>query len=506
MADKIPQLGSYPKGISEVYEMIKNPEYVRPTTRIANLKRAIERGTPSTVVRSAGYNRLFETFLKKGISSATVNKFKSIPDIADFDNAKAYSDALRKFRNTAFKGLSNAQLRIVESSGFLSQYAEEQRIKLQKSGLKNIKPHLNRILDQLFDYTFITKESAVGVAKPKLQSKIYTQIRDMAKRTLNKAQRLNLDYALSQVDDLFKAGNVKKATKFLAAISTMVAKGAFARVPGLDLLITKEMGSGELSPEQAEEGKKYQAQARMNKRGGGLMDINYMTRPLGYHEGGATYKLSPGQALYDAEGNLITEIPITGQISDFDKEQILKLMPGQALYDRDGNLITEKSDLLNLMKNPKALGPMGQVSDYEQRLLETYGLEPGQDLYDAEGNVVTENPLPYDPDKGYTENLNELMTDIGGTIKEKVKGAGSSLIDKINDFIKYGWGDKEDYMEIGGEQMDPDDPNFRRFIEDNYMGEGESYIEGIENYRRFVEGEGYRRGGIVSLNHMTRAL
>ena len=184
------------------------------------------------------------------------------------------------------------------------------------------------------------------------------------------------------------------------------------------------------------------------------MDINYMTRPLGYHEGGATYKLSPGQKVYDADGN---EVGPMGQVSDFEQEQILKLMPGQKMYD-------------------------------------------------SEGNVVTENPLPYDPDKGSTENLNELMTDIGGTLKEKVKGAGSSLIDKINDFIKYGWGDKEDYMEIGGEQVDPDDPNFRRFIENNYMGEGEDYIDGIENYRKFLEGEGYRKGGIVSLNHMTRAL
>ena len=90
--------------------------------------------------------------------------------------------------------------------------------------------------------------------------------------------------------------------------------------------------------------------------------------------------------------------------------------------------------------------------------------------------------------------------------KGKIKNFGKSLRDKINDFMKYGWGDKEDYMEIGGRQVDADDPNFIRFIEDNYMGEGESYIEGIENYRRFVEGEGYRRGGIVSLNHMTRAL
>ena len=95
-------------------------------------------------------------------------------------------------------------------------------------------------------------------------------------------------------------------------------------------------------------------------------------------------------------------------------------------------------------------------------------------------------------------------------MKEKIKGAGSSLIDKIKDFAKYGWGDKENYMEIGGEQVDADDPNFRSFIENNFMSEGESYIEGLENYKRAVEsgaiGEGFRRGGIVSLNHMTRAL
>ena len=122
------------------------------------------------------------------------------------------------------------------------------------------------------------------------------------------------------------------------------------------------------------------------------------------------------------------------------------------------------------------------------------------------GGEVEENRLPYDPQMGYTENLNELMTDIGGTLKEKIFGVGRSLRDKINDFLKYGHGDREDYMEIGGEQVDADDPNFRRFIENNYMGEGESYIEGIENYRKFLEGEGYRKGGIVSINRMTRTL
>jgi hypothetical protein len=437
MADKIPKLGSYPKGISEVYEMIKDPESVRETTRIANLKRAIERGTESTVVRSAGYNKLFETFIKKGISRATINAFKSIPDIADFDDAKSYSDALRKFRNTAFKGLSNKQLAVVESSGFLSQYAKDQRNKLLKSGLKNVKPNLNKILDQLFDYTFITKESAVGVAKPKLQSKIYTQIRDMAKRTLNKAQRLNLDYALSQVDDLFKSGKVAKAAKMLAGISTLVAKGVFGKVLGGPIpIITTPMGEEwkfdpELDPgkeptimEQMESAQQkademgvqpVSGMDLLNKQGGGLMDINHMTRPVGYDDGGDVTLEEIMQDMQDSEG------------------------PG----------------------------------------------EPG--IIDK----IIGNISPVDP---------------VFKAKEKIKDVGKSLLDKIKDFAKYGWGDKEDYMEIGGRQVDPDDPNFIRFIENNYMGEGESYTEGIENYREFIEGEGYRRGGIVSLNHMTRAL
>ena len=103
-------------------------------------------------------------------------------------------------------------------------------------------------------------------------------------------------------------------------------------------------------------------------------------------------------------------------------------------------------------------------------------------------------------------NLNQAEMDMLQESEVGTFAEERSFLDKINDFLKYGWGDKEDYMEIGGEQVDPDDPNFRRFIEENYMGEGESYIEGIENYRMEVEGRGFQSGGIVSLNHMTRAL
>ena len=68
----------------------------------------------------------------------------------------------------------------------------------------------NKYLAENFDFVFETKGSATGVKKPKTQSKIYTQIRETGKNTLNKAQQLNLDFALSQVDKLFKTIRLRK--------------------------------------------------------------------------------------------------------------------------------------------------------------------------------------------------------------------------------------------------------------------------------------------------------
>ena len=65
----------------------------------------------------------------------------------------------------------------------------------------------------------------------KTQSKIYTQIRETAKNTLNKAQQLNLDFALAQIDKLFKT-NPTKAKAALAAVASLVSKGAFGATTG----------------------------------------------------------------------------------------------------------------------------------------------------------------------------------------------------------------------------------------------------------------------------------
>ena len=159
-----PKIRSSIVSVGEVFDAIKDPEgFVRPTTRIENLQRALDRGTDSTVMRSMGYKNLFETFEKKGINKVTINKFKNIPDITDYldkdmnlsdSKLNKYNKDLKKFRLDAFKGLSPKQLRVVENSGFLSQFAKDQRLKILDSGKKFNQKTLNKTLDDMFEFVF----------------------------------------------------------------------------------------------------------------------------------------------------------------------------------------------------------------------------------------------------------------------------------------------------------------------------------------------------------------
>jgi len=289
MAD--PKIGTSIVSVGEVFDAIKDPEgYVRPTTKLDNLKKALERGTDSTVTRSMGYENLFETFQKKGIDKVTINKFKNIPDITDFlgkdgtltdTNINKYNKALKKFRLDAFKGLSPKDIRIIESSGFLSQFAKDQRNQILKSGGKFNQKNLNKVLDQMFDFTFKDLDTAAGVKKPQIQDKKITSAMDKvdANEKIKPAQKLNIKYGLSQVDKLVKMGNTPAARKLLTAILTLAPKGLF----GMDLLIPTTMGSGELPKEGTPEYE--QLMKDMGKNQGGMMDINFMTRPLGYKDG-----------------------------------------------------------------------------------------------------------------------------------------------------------------------------------------------------------------------------
>ena len=286
-----PKIRSSIVSVGEVFDAIKDPEgFVRPTTRIENLKRALERGTDSTVFRSMGFNNLFETFEKAGISKATINKFKNIPEITDYldkdmnlsdSKLNKYNKDLKKFRLDAFKGLSPKQLRVVENSGFLSQFAKDQRLKILDSGKKFNQKTLNKTLDDMFEFVFKDLDTAVGVKNPQIQDTKITKAMDKvdANKNIKPDQKLNIKFGLSQVDKLVKMGNTPAARKLLTAILTLAPKGLF----GMDLLIPTTMGSGELPEEGTPEYE--QLMQDMGKNQGGMMDINFMTRPMGYKDG-----------------------------------------------------------------------------------------------------------------------------------------------------------------------------------------------------------------------------
>jgi hypothetical protein len=248
-----PKLGSSTQTMGSVIDALNTADDTiveRDTSRIKNIV------SGSDVKRQMGPD-IFEVFEKGGIKTAQINAIKNVPDINDYlDDFDGYNKAMKKYRNTALKGLTDNQIKLVKSSGFLTEYAEQMRkdilskgvtkkgnklivnpkyknvITIGKNGIPKIsKAFENKYLAKNFDFVFETKGSATGVDKPKTQSKIYTQIRETAKNTLNKAQQLNLDFALSQIDKLFKT-NPTKAKAALAAVASLVSKGAFGATTG----------------------------------------------------------------------------------------------------------------------------------------------------------------------------------------------------------------------------------------------------------------------------------
>ena len=333
---------------------------------------------------------------------ADANAFDQILETANFKDKNAFHRALKR------AGIDNADL--AGKKNFINQ-----RIRniWRKKGLplKNA-PTYQNVMTHAGKFNL---EQAIGIV-PGTEGapgnvKIWEEGKKLEEKGLKKFKNKG-DRIKHMVDGMYKKfGHVKGVTKTLI-------KSAISRFPGF-LSATPWGTMLDISTRVATQPEVMEttgmSQEPLTYKGGGLMDINDMTRPVGYDDGG-----------------------------DVTLEEII----------RD-------------MQDSEGPGEPGIID----RII---------------GNISPVDPI--------------------FTAKEKMKSVGKSLIDKVNDFLKYGHGDREDYMEIGGEQMDPDDPNFRRFIEENYMGEGESYIEGIENYRREVEERGYRRGGIVSINRMTRTL
>lgn len=259
-----PKLSSTTETMTDVMDALNVPSDTvtnRPSSRIANILKS------SKVERPMG-PEIFKVFKDKGIKSAQIREIVNVPNIMDYeDNFDGFNKAMKKYRTTALKGLNDSQIDTVKNSGFLSGYAQQMRkdildkgVTVGKDGkvkvkpkyknaitIKNNKPVIsmafqNKYLDENFDFVFKNKATATGVKKPKIQSQVYSKIQEIGKKTLNKAQQLNLDFALAQVDKLFKSAP-DKAKAALKEIAKAVKSGKLFMAGGPMTFLAESIAS-----------------------------------------------------------------------------------------------------------------------------------------------------------------------------------------------------------------------------------------------------------------------
>lgn len=258
-----PKLASATETMTDVMDALGDKDTIttRPSSAIANIQKG------SKVERLMG-PKIFQVLKKAKITEAQINQIIKVPDINDYtDDFDGFNKAMKKYRTTALKGLNPAQLDAVRSSGFLSGYAEQMRrdfiekgSTIDADGKVKIKPKYknvlsvvnnkvkipmsaqNKFFDDNFDFVFKNKATATGVKKPTIQSQVYSKIQEIGKKTLNKAQQLNLDFALAQVDKLFKTAP-DKAKATLKEIAKAVKTGKLFMAGGPMTFLAESMAS-----------------------------------------------------------------------------------------------------------------------------------------------------------------------------------------------------------------------------------------------------------------------
>jgi len=335
-----PQLASATGSLATVVDAIGEGNLVRDTTRIKNLLEG------SDVTRSFGYDEVFEVFKdkKSGITKAQIESFKDVPKVENFikdgvlDSDK-YNKAMKKFNKDVISKLDKKALQVLRSSGYLADYAQDSRISILQKGLKfgkdgkvlrdaKGKPIIKKGYEKVisissktglpvitkafesqyladnFDFVFASKDTAkVGKSK-KFQSKVFTDIQKWGKKNLNKAKQLTLDIALAQIDRL---PGKQKVAALTALLSTIATKGFAKMMPvvgpvstAADIAtLTKTFGpdivegiqSGldtvtePVTSKIAEAESMFENMLKSKMNQGGMMDINFMTRPMGYKDG-----------------------------------------------------------------------------------------------------------------------------------------------------------------------------------------------------------------------------
>ena len=162
------------------------------------------------------------------------------------------------------------------------------------------------------------EESTLKTKNPKIKKaegiKLANQLTSIQNEANNKFGKATTGPKVTWMKDTLKnAGVTAKSVLKLGMKSILPTLGPIGAI--LSVGMSKEAETGELSPEQQVEQQKYGAQYRMNRAGGGMMNMDEMTRPLGYAHGGMHYEhgglhtrhRSEGRPYNDVLGRIMTK-------------------------------------------------------------------------------------------------------------------------------------------------------------------------------------------------------
>ena len=144
------------------------------------------------------------------------------------------------------------------------------------------------------------------------------------------------NFILNEAQRLYRIGDKIGAKNILIALGSYIPAIAKAAPLGpIDLFIPSPMGSGELPQEGTPEYE--QLMKDMGKNQGGMMDINFMTRPLGYKDGtrGGSTVGDLEKLLNESRKNVQKTIDenVSGVISDADRSMVEKSLPFPGLRE-----------------------------------------------------------------------------------------------------------------------------------------------------------------------------
>jgi hypothetical protein len=277
------QPGTRPSGS---YDNIKKPTPVsRDYIRGGNLQlKNVTKKVPGVENVNVGKG---PPFLEKNTTKAgknyVNNVVKYVQGMGDDVSAKAVSGGSFKGANPQFDKIRSSLIKEAEAGnkGILRTYFTETK-KANEGVLINGKRYtMNKgPLDKLFKKVsgYVGKEDTKNFVKL-VDQEILKQGGKLSGKT-----GLVKDFILNEAQRLYRLGDKAGAKTILTALATSIPTIVKALPLGpVDLFIPSPMGSGELPEEGTPEYE--QLMKDMGKNQGGMMDINFMTRPMGYKDG-----------------------------------------------------------------------------------------------------------------------------------------------------------------------------------------------------------------------------